>query len=43
MALLLVARELEFFAVRPLPLAGGLAAQGLGTLLGLRAFSVPGK
>ena len=37
--LCVVARELEFFALRPLPLAGGLAAQVLGTVLFLKLFS----
>lgn len=39
-ALLLIAREAEFFAVQPVPLAAGLAAQVLGTLLSLRALSL---
>ncbi len=42
-ALFLIAREMEFFAVRPVPLAAGLAAQALGSLLSLRALSVAGK
>jgi hypothetical protein len=38
--LFLIAREVEFFAIQPLPLAGGLAAQALGSLLCLRALSI---
>ena len=38
-ALFIIAREAEFFALAPLPLAGGLVAQGLGTLLCLGSFS----
>lgn len=37
--LFLIAREAEFFAVQPVALAAGLAAQALGSLLSLRALS----
>ena len=38
-ALFLIAREVEFFAVLPVPLAAGLAAQALGAVLCLRALA----
>ena len=38
-ALFLIAREVEFFAVQPVSLAAGLAAQALGTVLSLRALA----
>jgi hypothetical protein len=38
--LFVIARELEFFALQPLPLACGLAAQALGIAVCLRSFSV---
>ena len=42
-ALFLIAREAEFFAVQPVPLAAGLAAQALGTVLSLRALAAAEK
>jgi hypothetical protein len=42
-ALFLIAREVEFFAVQPASLAAGLAAQVLGSLFSLRALSAAAK
>ena len=42
-ALFLIAREVQFFAVQPASLAAGLAAQALGILLSLRALSAAAK
>ncbi len=38
-ALFVMSREVQFFALQPLPLAAGLAAQALGTIVCLRSFS----
>ena len=39
-ALFIIAREAEFFALAPLPLAAGLAAQAAGTVLCLGSFAM---
>ncbi len=38
-ALFVISREVQFFALQPLSLAAGLAAQALGTIVCLRSFS----